>query len=55
MDYDLVVDLPIGFYDEAHRSAHFLTFAESGGMQGGQSARADMGALIFLLLRRMML
>jgi pre-mRNA-processing factor 8 len=35
MDFDLCVDVPLGFYDEQHRAAHFLTFAESGGMQGG--------------------
>lgn len=30
IDYQLKVDVPLGFYDETHRANHFLTFLEGG-------------------------
>ena len=34
MEYQLVVDNPLDFYDPSHRAAHFLTFSNRGGKEG---------------------
>ena len=45
MRYSLMLAPPLDYYSERHRPAHFLTFADAGGMGGAGGAAPAAGAI----------